>query len=111
MKVRKYHKFGNRYMFQNLILFIPGVYIFWQLWKLAEARYPAVIFYGALFLFLVVGWIIWDKIRFKSFHCPQCGTKIAEPTIKHRKEDDPINYYCPTCDIEWETGLHESPGD
>jgi len=28
-----------------------------------------------------------------------------------KKDDDPINYYCPVCDIERETGLNESTSE
>ena len=66
--------------------------------------------YTSLGLLIIIGVsaTIWDKVRLKRFVCPQCRRKLSETTIKHRKEGDPINYYCPDCDIEWETGLSES---
>jgi hypothetical protein len=107
----KYHRFGKRYIIQNLLLLFPLVILLAILW--ARWEHQDTIFWVALFLFVavVIGGFIWDRHRLKEFHCPRCGFHIPEPTIPQRRDGDPINYYCPVCDIEWETGLFEPTSD
>lgn len=66
---------------------------------------------NALFMLLIliaVSGTVWQSKRLKEFKCPHCGLAIPEPTKKYRSEGEPINYYCPNCDIEWVTGLSET---
>lgn len=105
MEKLKYKKYGKKYFIQHLFLSIPLLILFviaWSHWETLD-----LIFWSCIGLFMgsIVTGIIWDKRKFKNFHCPECGNLIAEPTIKDIQEYDPINYYCPDCDIEWETGL------
>lgn len=108
---RKYRRFGKRYLLQNLILFVPLAALFvvaWSRWEKLDA-----VFWFCITLFVagVSGALFWERRRLKSFSCPECGTVIQEPAIKHRQPEDPVNYYCSKCDIEWETGLFEPDVD
>ncbi len=107
---RKYRRFGKRYLLQNLILFVPLAALFvvaWSRWDKFD-----MVFWLCIILFVagVLAALIWERRRLRNFTCPKCGTIIQEPTIKHRQAEDPINYYCSRCDIEWETGLFEADG-
>ena len=104
---RKYRRFGKRYLLQNLILVVPLAALFvvaWSRWdKLDEVFWLCI----TLFTASVLVALFWERRRLRRFSCPECGTVIQEPTIKHRQPEDPVNYYCSKCDIEWETGLFE----
>lgn len=105
MRKLKYKEFGIKFLIQNIILLIPLVLLFWFAWANVEQMNIFFWVSAALFILAVVSWMVWDRQRFKNFHCPECGMHILEPTLKARKENDPVNYYCSKCDIEWETGL------
>lgn len=108
LKKVKYKKFGRNYLIKNIYVIVPLITLFFLVIYFRGKN--NLLFYVSLSL-LIGGGIagtIWDIIRLKKFVCPRCGASISGPTIKHRKEGDPINYYCPVCDIEWETGLYES---
>src|SRR4051812_26467151 len=51
---------------------------------------------------VVVTMALWVKRDFENYHCPRCRLKLG------RKHEAPITYYCPTCDIEWDTGSRPS---
>ncbi|MHC4665016.1 MAG: hypothetical protein ACYS9T_03535 [Planctomycetota bacterium] len=104
-QTRRYSRFGSKYILQNLILFVPLVILFaiaWLRWPTTDA-----IFWICLILFClgVIGGLFWDRYRLRRFRCPKCGRLIPKPTIPVPIEHEPINYYCPDCDIEWETSL------
>ena len=40
-----------------------------------------------------------------SFSCPDCGQHIPHFVDTAGKSGAPINFYCPCCDVLWETGL------
>ncbi len=107
-QIKKYSRFGNRYIIQNIVFFIPLVLLFVVLWMRWEKM--DFVFWSCLILFCVgvIGGVLWDRYRLKTFRCPECGKAILNPTIVVRAEGDPINYYCPDCDVEWETTLFES---
>jgi predicted RNA-binding Zn-ribbon protein involved in translation (DUF1610 family) len=111
MGKRKYSDFGKSYFIQNACLFVPLALLFWLAWINFEKQ--NTIFWVCITAFVlgVISGLIWDKKRRQKFHCPQCGRLIGQPTITERKEGDPLNYACPVCSIEWETGLHEGSVD
>jgi predicted RNA-binding Zn-ribbon protein involved in translation (DUF1610 family) len=104
---RKYRKFGIRYLLQNLILFVPLAALFVVAWSRRNTLDAVFCICVTLFAAGVSAALIWEMRRLRNFTCPKCGTVIEGPTIKHRQAEDPVNYYCPKCDIEWETGLLE----
>jgi predicted RNA-binding Zn-ribbon protein involved in translation (DUF1610 family) len=108
---RKYRRFGKRYLRQNLILFFPLAALFvvaWSRWDKLDRVFWLCI---TLFVAGACAALIWERRRVRNFTCPECGTILQKPTIEHRQAGDPINYYCSSCDIEWETGLFETDAD
>ena len=109
MKKLPYRKFGDNYIKKELFIIAPIILLFILLaifnWENPIIKYSVVL----LIILVAMFGTTWQKVRLKKFVCPNCKKHIAEPTIKIRSEDDPINYYCSKCDIEWETGLSE-PG-
>ena len=104
-ELKKYKRFGLRYLLANIVLFIPLVILFviaWSRWEKMDAVFWISV---TLFIIGVIIGLVWDIVRLRNFHCPKCGKLITDPKEKERKEGEPINYYCSECDIEWETGL------
>ncbi|MHA2062624.1 MAG: hypothetical protein ACW963_10095, partial [Candidatus Sifarchaeia archaeon] len=62
-QVKKYTRFGNKYMLQNLYLFVPLAILF----AVAYYRFPKadVVFWVCLILFCVgvIGGLFWDRYR------------------------------------------------
>jgi len=112
MEKLKYRKFSKKYFIQNLLFSFPLVLLFAVIWNRAEKL--DIIFWISVILFIsgiILGFVL-DRMRLKNFHCPKCNKLILKPTIVNAEPNDPINYYCKNCDIEWETGLRvpDSPG-
>jgi len=112
MEKLEYKKFGKKYFFQNLLFSLPLALLFVIIWNRAEEL--DIIFWTSLTLFIsgIIWGFVWDKVRRRNFHCPKCNKHILKPTIVNAGPNDPINYYCENCDVEWETGLSvpDSPG-
>ncbi|MBN1997617.1 hypothetical protein JW935_08705 [candidate division KSB1 bacterium] len=108
MEKRRYTAFGRKYLLQNMPFFIVLALLFVIAWTHGEKQ--DVLFWISLFLFVAgcIGGLVWDKKRTTRFKCPQCGKLIRTPVVAERKGGDPIDYYCPTCDIQWQTGLREA---
>lgn len=102
------HRFTRRYVLRSMILLVPPLVAFVLLWRAGSrfdsAFWPAAIFFVAW----IVAWIILDAVMFRAYRCPSCGQRIRHSTIRNRSAGDPIRYYCPKCDIEWDTGLREA---
>ncbi len=76
------------------------------LWPPATLPVVLVVLVGGFIWFM-----FWQRRRLGSYHCPKCRRHIPEPTIKHPQPEDPIHYYCPACDIEWDTRLRHPDVD
>ncbi|MBN2420010.1 MAG: hypothetical protein JXL81_11540 [Deltaproteobacteria bacterium] len=111
MEKRKYKDFGKKHYIQNIYLFIPIAFLFWLAWTNFQKQNALFWISITLIVLGIIGGLIWDKKRINRFRCPQCNRIITNPTITERKEGDPINYACPVCNIEWETGLTEGKLD
>lgn len=98
-------RFGARYLLRNTILAVLTAVAFWMAWTAEGSRRWVAL---AVFLGLIVSWIAADFVLFRRYQCPQCGTAVRKPTAVNRSPADPILYYCPRCNIEWDTRLRES---
>jgi len=108
MKKLPYRKFGDNYIRKEIFIVVPVILLFVLIaFFSGKNSFIAITLTILIILVSIIG-TIWQTIRLKKFICPNCGKKISEPTIKYRSEGEPINYYCPNCDIEWETGLTET---
>jgi predicted RNA-binding Zn-ribbon protein involved in translation (DUF1610 family) len=101
-------RFKKRYILRNTILLVPPLVAFVFIWRdwgqFGFMFWPAAV----CFVAWIVAWIVLDAAILRSYSCPSCGQKIEHPTIRDRKAEDPIRYYCSNCDTEWDTGLRES---
>ncbi len=89
------------------MLFVPPLIALVLMWRgrsSSGSYWIAAIF----FLVWIAGWIMLEAVVLRTYSCPSCGHRIKGPTIPSREAGDPIRYYCPRCDVEWETGLSES---
>lgn len=56
-------------------------------------------FFAAGLLCFGVGFAL-QRMRFRQARCEQCGVMLK----RQLKNDSRVSFYCPTCDIVWETG-------
>jgi hypothetical protein len=76
----------------------------WTRW----GKYDAAFWLGiGSFVGGILYWAWQDYRLFRSYRCPKCGLHIEQPTIRERKEGDPICFFCPSCDITWDTTLKQ----
>jgi hypothetical protein len=59
----------------------------------------------AVFGFLFVALRSWGRLFTKRYWCPLCKERIRTPTIPRPQPGDPLHFYCPRCDVQWDTGL------
>jgi len=108
MKKLPCKEFGDTYIRKEAYIIVPILSIFITLACFSNlASFIKTLLIIVLILIAVTG-TVWQSRRLKQFACPACGKKILSPTIHCRRDGDPVNYYCPDCDIEWETGLTET---
>ena len=106
--LRRDHRFAKRYMLRSTILLVPPLVAFLFVWR-AWGQFDSAFWLAAIFFVAwIVVWIIFDVMLLRAYHCPSCGQKIKNATIRNRSAGDPIRYCCSNCDIEWDTGLRES---
>jgi predicted RNA-binding Zn-ribbon protein involved in translation (DUF1610 family) len=55
---------------------------------------------------LLMAFIIQRRL-FASYKCPGCGVSLPTPQ-RERGRLFEAKYYCPDCDVVWETGVKES---
>lgn len=47
-----------------------------------------------------------------GIRCRDCGRRIFRAAARPRSDGaTPVRYYCPACNVEWETGLVTEPGE
>ena len=51
----------------------------------------------------VTGFVRQQRL-FRRYSCPDCGGRLENPS---RRPHEPVEYFCPRCDVIWETGLFE----
>ena len=102
------HRFRKRYILRNIILIVPPLIAFLLVWldggRLGLTFWLAVVFFVAW----ITAWIFWDAVILRTYRCPSCAQRIRNTTIPDRAAGDAIRFHCPTCDIEWDSGLRES---
>lgn len=108
MRKLPYREFGDKYTKKEIYIVVPVIFMFGLIVFFSGKNSFITMTLVTLLIIVSILGTIWQKKRLKSFICPNCRKKISEPTIKFRKDGDPINYYCQNCDIEWETGLSET---
>lgn len=106
---REYRRFGTHYILLNVLSMIPFIPVFvltfmragkgiWDHWTWTGI---AVFILGA-----IVG-LVWQHRRGTRMRCPECG-KLLIIRERDLEEDDPVNFVCDRCDIEWVTGLRKT---
>jgi len=94
---------GRWHMLQNALYVVPGfgvgaLVIFGRL-SLAIGAPIVVLFVG-------VG-IALDAIRFNTYRCRKCGSRLAAPPKWWAaRSGKRFTFYCPDCDIIWETNFY-----
>ena len=107
---RRDFRFKRRYVLGNLYYVVPALIAFGFAWKYAEAGGPVLWIATGSFLACIVFGMVFDWFRFRAYRCPSCGRTIDRPTLKPVGLGTPRHYYCPACNIEWDTGLR-TPSD
>ena len=106
---REYRRFGTRYILLNILSMLPFIPVFvstfmrawkgiWDQWTFAGMTVFAL---GA-----IIG-LIWQHRRGTRMRCPECG-KLLRIRYFDLEVDEPVNFLCDRCDIEWVTGLRKS---
>jgi hypothetical protein len=60
--------------------------------------------YGAACAALAAGLALQWR-RFRRYRCGGCGRVLP---YRRGKEDEPLEYHCPACDVTWRTGMSRS---
>lgn len=104
-EIRKYRRFGARYMLLNVVSVLPFVPVFIFMWHRASSGRFDTWFWLATGLFGVGGvfGLWWQARRSRRMNCPQCGALIVR--TDHPAPNQPINFVCTRCDVKWVTGL------
>lgn len=111
MEKRKYHTYGRNIAIRNLAFFLLMLGLFWLAGSTFGNNDMLFIVSAAALALLFIISLVWTRRRLTKIQCPQCGRLLTEPTIVNRREGDPINFACPVCNIEWETGLRQGGPD
>jgi DNA-directed RNA polymerase subunit RPC12/RpoP len=45
-----------------------------------------------------------------KFKCPQCGRELGRESMRGQEDGESIRFVCPTCQIEWESGMYAAGG-
>jgi len=108
MEIKPYREFGDNHTRKEAFIVVPLVLLCVLIGIFAGGDSPTTSVLVIGVILVSIAGTVWQSRRLRRFRCPRCGRSIPEPTIKYRSENEPINYYCPDCDIEWETGLTET---
>jgi hypothetical protein len=112
---REYRKdlaYGKRHAIGTIITFvIPLVISFGFCYRYLFVGGPALWISIAAFVLSLVFGASFESYRLHNYYCPDCGQRIAEPTLEQVGVGTPRCYYCPTCNIEWDTGIRVPPSD
>ncbi len=100
-------------------ILVAGAYMY-MTGSISAVAGVAALLATALGVFVGFGIAAWPVLFFR---CPECGNRISRVTRRPLNGQGnqqnaeasfwgaySIHYYCPTCDIEWETGWTSTPG-
>lgn len=97
---------GKRYLWNSLSLGVPLIAAILVMYYAHQ--------HGRMDLFIaawvagfgrgLIGLIRQERL-FRRYACPDCGGQLENPS---RSPGEPIEYFCPRCDVIWETGFFES---
>jgi len=68
-------------------------------------RFPIRLATFALFA-LAASVVAWNAAT--RFKCPECNQAIRKARDTGREDDRSLQFYCSSCDVIWDTGLHSS---
>ncbi len=107
-ELRHYRRFGRWYMLANAASVLPFLPVLIFIWHRASIdRIDAWFWLGVSLFVAGAGFgLWWQAHRSRRMRCPQCRTRIvrsSQPGL-----NDPINFICPRCELEWVTGLRVS---
>ena len=112
---REYRKdlaYGKRHAIGTIVFFaIPLVIAFGFACRFILVGGPALWTASAAFVGCVVFGCAFEWYRVHNYYCPACSQRITEPTLEQVGVGTPRCYYCPTCNIEWDTGIRVPPSD
>jgi hypothetical protein len=101
--------YSKRHAIGTILYAIPLVIIFYFCCRYIQVGGPRE--WAAVSAF--VGWVVFgwafEWFRVHNYCCPTCGRTITEPTLEQRVVGTPRCYYCPTCNVEWDTGIRVPP--
>jgi hypothetical protein len=104
---RRDSRYAMRYAIASVAYAIPLIISFYCVYNAGDV--PLLwISVGFFFAWMIVGFG-WFPRRY--YRCQTCGHKISKPTLEHFSTVGPLCYYCPICDIEWDTGVRMSRYD
>ena len=92
-------------MLANAASVLPFVPVFFFMWNRASSGNLDIWFWFSAGIFAAgaVFGLWWQARRSRRMNCPQCGTLIFRTS--HPGPNQPINFVCRRCDVEWVTGL------
>jgi hypothetical protein len=104
-EVRQYRRFGARYMLANILSMVPFVPVFVFICLRASSGNFDSWFWLATGFFILgaLFGLRWQAYRSRRMICPHCGDLILR--TNHPAPNQPINFICSRCDVEWVSGL------
>ena len=102
-------QFGKQYVLRNAAKLVPLLVGFFFLVRGAAVWNADTLIAVIAFVIGILHWAWQDRQLFRSYYCPRCQRHLPQPTRprSERREGDPITFYCPNCDVEWDTTLRQ----
>lgn len=102
-------QFRKQYALRNVAKLVPLLVGLFLLVRGAAAWNVDTLIATVAFVIGILHWAWQDRQLLRSYYCPSCQRHLPEPTKarSERHEGDPIMFYCPNCDVEWDTMLRQ----
>lgn len=105
--MKPYHRFGKMYLVANVLFTLPAAVLLLLIYVLRES-FLELVTLGSVFLVYCLIGLYFQHRRGKYMTCPECGRRLERKPLPELNVNDPINFVCEDCDIEWETSLSVS---
>jgi predicted RNA-binding Zn-ribbon protein involved in translation (DUF1610 family) len=94
-------RFHTRYYRRNPACLLAGVVALIFTWQRFDGGWPFWLSLGAFLGYIVVA-LCSIRWRLRHYQCPDCGLHLPKP-IEPFQAGIRLRYYCPNCNVEWDT--------
>ena len=104
--------FARRCLLQNITCIVPFAVFFCAIWQGCKHEKTWMIAVGIVggVCCIAIGFAL-SILQLRNVECPICGYVMREP-LSHELTwrnnwRAPVMFYCPKCEIKWDTGMIE----